>query len=99
MRAAALFLTALLTGCAAIPSGTRHTIVRQQSLRLQADGEATLRVDCPPGQLGVSARQTTGCVFTVTESRTAEPGVWWVTFVNPLDTPYEEDVSIRLICR
>jgi uncharacterized protein (DUF2249 family) len=99
MRVSALFLAALLTGCAAIPSGTRHTVVREQSLRLQAGGEATLRVDCPPGQLGVSARQTTGGAFTVTESRAAEPGVWWVTFANPLDTPYEEDVSIRLTCR
>jgi hypothetical protein len=99
MRAATLFLAALLTGCAAIPFGTEHTVMRQQSLRLQAGGEATLRVDCPPGQLGVSARQTTGGAFTVTESRAAEPGVWWVTFANPLDTPYEEDVSIRLTCR
>jgi len=37
-------------GCAAISCNAE----RHQSLRLQAGGEATLRVDCPPGQPGDS---------------------------------------------
>ncbi len=93
-----LFLAVLLAGCTATLSGA-ETVVRTQALLLQPGAEATLRIDCPPGLMPMSAMPEAGGVFTVTESRAAEPGVWWVTFANPLDTPYEEDVSIRLTCR
>lgn len=91
-------MAVLLAGCAGLPfSG--HEIVRHETLRLEGGAEATLRVDCPPGELGVSARHTTNGLFVVTESRSAEPGVWWVSFSNPTHASIVEDVSIRLTCK
>ncbi|KCZ50531.1 hypothetical protein HY29_07140 [Hyphomonas beringensis] len=98
MRGAVLCLAALLTGCAASPVGAGD-VVRSQALLLQPGGEATLRVDCPPGQMPVSARTEAGDAFIITESRPAEPGVWWVTYANPADSTAEADVSIILTCR
>lgn len=98
MRASALFLAALLTGCAATLSGA-ETVVRTQALLLQPGAEATLRIDCPPGLMPVTAMPEAGGAFTVTESRPAEPGSWWVTFANPSGAPVREEISIRLLCR
>jgi hypothetical protein len=98
MRASALFLAALLTGCAATLSGA-ETVVRTQALVLQPGGEATLRIDCPPGLMPVTARPKAGGAFIITESRPAEPGSWWVSFANPSDTQAREEISIRLLCR
>ena len=98
MRASALFLAALLAGCAATLSGG-ETVVRTQTLLLQPGAEATLRIDCPPGLMPVTAMPEAGGAFTVTESRPAEPGSWWVTFANPSDTQAREEIAVRLICR
>jgi hypothetical protein len=98
MRAAGLCLAALLTGCVASSLGAGN-VVRMQALLLQPGGEATLRVDCPPGQMPVSARTEASDAFIITESRPAEPGVWWVTYANFADSIAEADVSIILTCR
>jgi len=98
MRVSALFLAALLTGCAATLSGTEKA-ERRQALLLQPGGEATLRIDCPPGLMPVSAKPKASGAFIITESRPAEPGSWWVTFANPSGTPAREEISIRLQCR
>jgi hypothetical protein len=98
VRASALFLAAMLTGCAATLSGA-ETVVRTQALLLQPGAEATLRIDCPPGLMPVTAMPEAGGAFTVTESRPAEPGSWWVTFANPSDTQAREEITVRLMCR
>lgn len=98
MRVSVLALAALLSGCAAgLPGAV--TVKRQQALLLQPGAEATLRVDCPPGRMPVSAKPKAGGAFVIAESRPAEPGTWWVTFANPAGTQAREDVSIRLMCR
>ena len=95
MRVSVLALAALLAGCA---TGTVE-VKRQQALLLRPGAEATLRVDCPPGRLVVSAKPKAGSTFVVSESRAEAADVWWVTFANPTDADVREEVSIRLACR
>ena len=98
MKRGWLVMGGLMAGCAAMPNRAQE-IVRHQTMRLEGGAEATLRVDCPPGELGVSARHKTNGLFVVTESRSAEQGVWWVSFANPTHVPLVEEVSIRLTCK
>ena len=97
MRIGPPVLAALLAGCAAGPASTME-VKREETLLLRPGAEATLRVDCPPGLMAVSAKHSSGD-FAVTESRPAEPGVWWVTFANPTGAARKEEISIRLFCR